>query len=151
MLTATAHGRLGRDVELRYTPEGKAVAELALACNYGRKGEDGNYPTQWVRASLWDKQAEALAEYLTKGKGLVLILRDVHVREFDGKNGPSYSLEGTVVNLEFAAGERAEGGGQAARATAPAPRQEQRPQQRPAARPPAQSTGFDDMDSDIPY
>jgi single-strand DNA-binding protein len=149
MLTATAHGRLGRDVELRYTPEGKAVAELALACNYGRRGEDGNYPTQWVRASLWDKQAEALAEYLTKGKGLVLVLRDVNVRQFDGKNGPSYSLEGTVVSLEFAAGERAEGGGQAARA--PAPAQAPRPQQRQEQRPPAPSTGFDDMDDDIPF
>ena len=145
MLTATAHGRLGRDVELRYTPEGKAVAELALACNYGRKDKEGKYPTQWVRATVWDKQAEALAPHLTKGTGLVLILRDVNVREYQSeRTGKGYALEGVVIGLEFAAGQPAE------RSAAPAQRQ-QAPQRQAPAPQSRGSTGFDDMDDDIPF
>jgi hypothetical protein len=42
-------GRLGRDAELRYTPNGDAVCNLALACEYGRKGQDGKRPTPMDR------------------------------------------------------------------------------------------------------
>ena len=59
--------RIGRDAEIRHTAGGDAVASLSLAFTYGRKGEDGKRPTQWVDASLWGKRAEALAQYLTKG------------------------------------------------------------------------------------
>ena len=59
--------RLGRDAEIRTTSQGDSVATLALAFSYGRKGSDGNRPTQWVDAALWGKRAEALAPYLTKG------------------------------------------------------------------------------------
>lgn len=145
MLTMTAHGRLGRDVELRRTPGGDAVAELALACNYGRKGDDGRKPTQWVRATLWGKQAEALAPYLTKGKGLVLVLDDVNVREYQSKSGTGHSLEGRVIGLEFTGAGSSEAEAPAARPapTRPAPARSPAPQ-RPA-------TGFDDMNDDIPF
>ena len=60
-------GRIGRDVELRYTPSGDAVCNIALAVDYGRKGQDGKRPTQWYEVSLWGKRAEALQPYLLKG------------------------------------------------------------------------------------
>jgi single-strand DNA-binding protein len=102
MLHATAHGRIGRDTELRYTPDGTAVADIAIGCNYGRKGEDGKKPTQWIKATLWGKQAEALAEYLTKGKGVVAMLSDVNVRQYKSQDGtPGSSLEGRVDAIEF--------------------------------------------------
>jgi single-strand DNA-binding protein len=145
MLHATAHGRIGRDTELRYTPDGTAVADIAIGCNYGRKGEDGKKPTQWIKATLWGKQAEALAEYLTKGKGVVAMLSDVNVRQYKSQDGtPGSSLEGRVDAIEFTgAGPREEA------APAPAPA---RPAARPAAKPAARApTGFDDMDSDIPF
>ena len=152
MLNAIAHGRIGRDVELRFIPSGEAVADLAIACNYGRKGEDGNYPTQWVKATLWGKQAEALAPYLTKGKGVVVILQDVHIEEYEGKNGKGSSLVRRVSNIEFAAGSPRDDA-----APAPAPRAQARtPAPAPirgegAAARAIHGGGFDDMDLDIPF
>ncbi|WP_262405552.1 single-stranded DNA-binding protein [Pseudomonas fluorescens] len=67
MPTLTDIGRLGRDAELRYTPNGDAVCNLALACEYARKGQDGKRPPQWIDATLWGKQAETMAPYLLKG------------------------------------------------------------------------------------
>ena len=68
MAHITGAFRLGRDAELRYTPgKNEPVINLALAFNWGQKGEDGNRPSQWIEASLWGKRAEALAPYLLKG------------------------------------------------------------------------------------
>ena len=69
--------RIGRDAEIRHTAGGDAVASLSLAFTYGRKGEDGKRPTQWVDASLWGKRAEALAQYLTKGSLVAVTPEDV--------------------------------------------------------------------------
>lgn len=130
--------RLGRDAEIRTTSNGEQVATLALAFSYGRKGSDGKRPTQWVDAALWGKRAEALAPYLLKGGLVSVSLEDVHVETFEGKNGPGHKLAARVVDVELA------GGGERTAAPAPAPR--------PAPRPPASaSSGFDDMDSDIPF
>jgi single-strand DNA-binding protein len=75
----TALARLGRDAEVRHTPKGEAVANLALAINYGRKGSDGNRPTQWVEASLWGARAESLAPHLMKGKLLYVVIEEPHI------------------------------------------------------------------------
>ena len=91
--------RLGRDAELRTTRQGESVATLALAFSYGRKGSDGNRPTQWVDAALWGKRAEALAPYLTKGGLVSVVLEDVHIETFDGKNGPGHKLAARVVDV----------------------------------------------------
>lgn len=93
--------RIGKDAELRYTPGGKAVANISLAYNYGQKGQDGNRPTQWVEATLWDKQAERLATYLLKGAVFNVICRDVHIETYEGKNGTGSKLVGTIADIEF--------------------------------------------------
>jgi single-strand DNA-binding protein len=143
--------RLGRDAELRYTQgqNSQAVINLALAFNYGRKGDDGNRPTQWVDASLWGPRAEKLAEYLVKGQAVYVVVDDVHVETYEGRNGTGHKLVGTVSTLEFAGPPPEQGQGQQRqqRAPAPAPRQ-----QRQAPAPQSRgSTGFDDMDDDIPF
>jgi single-strand DNA-binding protein len=138
MLTMTVHGRLGRDAELR-DANGTSVADLAIACNYGRKGEDGKKPTQWVRASLWGKQAEAMLDYLTKGKGLVAILSDVHVRSYNKNDGtPATSLEGRVDQIAFTGA----GPSEAAKPAAPPP---------PPPKPKPKAAGDDFDDDDIPF
>lgn len=138
MLNAIAHGRIGRDAELRRTPDGTAVAELAIACDYGRKGQDGKKPAQWLRASLWGKQAEALAPYLTKGKGVCVVVSDLHVREFKKQDGTtSTALEGRVDQIDFT--------GAGPRDDAQAPAQQQRPAPQ---RPPAPAEAFRDNDFD---
>ena len=45
-------GRIGRDAELRYTPNGDAVCNIPVAVDYGRKGQDGKRPTQWYDVTL---------------------------------------------------------------------------------------------------
>ena len=136
--------RLGRDAELRRTQGGDAVCSLSLAFNYGRKGQDGNKPTQWVEGTLWGKQAEALEQYLLKGKLLCVTIDEPHIETFEGRNGPGHKLTGRISSLEFAGG----GEGQQ-RQAAPAQAPAQRPA--PAPAPAAAPGGFADMDDSIPF
>ena len=63
-------GNLGADAELRYTGGGMAVANFRIATTEVWKDKDGQKQeqTEWHRISLWGKQAEAVAQYLVKGK-----------------------------------------------------------------------------------
>ena len=132
--------RLGRDAELRTTQSGDAVASLSLAMDYraGREKE-----TQWVDGALWGKMAETLTQYLVKGKLVCVTLDDVHIEEFQRRDGTAGTkLVGRVSKLELAGGGRDDG-----ERTAP-PAQRQAP--KPA--PKASASGFDDMDdSDPPF
>ncbi len=101
----TGLARLGRDAELRYIPSGEAVASLALAFNHGKKQADGSRETQWVEASLWGKQAEVLAQYLTKGTLLSVVIDAPHIQTYDRKDGgQGVKLVGRIMNVEFAGG-----------------------------------------------
>lgn len=141
MAVLTGLFTLGRDAEIRVTQGGTTVVQLAVAYNYGRKGEDGKKPSQWVRASMFGKQAETLAPYLTKGKQVSLVIRDLHIATFQKQDGSTgTSLEGVADFDDFARGPKQEG-------AAPAPRPA--PAQPPAQR--AAGSGFDDMDDDIPF
>lgn len=93
--------RIGRDAEVRYTPQGEAVCNLSLAVNYGKKGGDGNRPTQWIDASLWGKQAEALAPYLTKGSVHCFVLSDIHIETYQGQSGQGHKLSARVDSVEL--------------------------------------------------
>jgi single-strand DNA-binding protein len=89
-------GNLGRDAELRYTPGGAPVATLNLATTEvwndkasGQKQEK----TEWHRIVLWGKSAEALSEYLTKGKQIYVEGR-LQTRKWQDKDGnDKYSTE----------------------------------------------------------
>lgn len=134
---------LGRDAETRTTQGGTTVVQLAVAYNYGRKGDDGKKPSQWVRASMFGKQAEALAPHLTKGKQVSLVIRDLHIATFQKQDGSTgTSLDGVADFDDFARGQPQ---GDAAPRPAPAPR--------PVPPPPAPSagSGFDDFESDVPF
>ena len=126
--------RLGKDTELRYTKDGKAVASLSLAFNYGLKDKDGERPTQWVDASLWNDRATKLTQYLTKGTLLFVQLDDVHVETYTKKDGGTgTSLRAMVGKLEFAGGKRDS-------------------EEKPAAAQPAKETApKDDFEDDIPF
>lgn len=135
--------RIGRDAELRHLTSGTAVCNVALAYNYGKKGDDNNRPTQWIEAAIFDKRAEALAPMLLKGAQHVFHLSDLHIETYEGKNGPGTKLVGRVDDVELT--DR--------RDAPPAPRQAaQRPAQ-PARQAPRPASGFDDLDDDgsIPF
>lgn len=72
MNVATISGNLGKEIELRYTPSGKAVAKGSLAVKGSYKDSSGEYPTNWINFIAWGKVAEILSSYTQKGDKLVL-------------------------------------------------------------------------------
>lgn len=142
MTTLSVVGRLGRDTELRYTPSGQQVVNLAVAYNYGRKNEEGRRPTQWVDAVLWGEQAARLQPYLLKGTGVEMVLRDVHVEEYQRHDHTvGHRLTGTVVHFEFAPTQR----------SGDSPAAPARPASTPRPAAPANGPGGDGFDDEIPF
>ena len=138
-MKANGLARIGRDAEIRYTPGGAAVANVSLAFTYGKKGDDGKRPTQWVDASLWGQRAESLAPYIKKGGQIVAYLEDVSIQTYvKGDGTQATKMVARLVDLEFVSG-----GEQAS--------SQPKPQPRPQAAPQSQGSGFDDFDSDIPF
>jgi len=93
--------RLGRDAEVRYTPQGDAVANLSLAVTVYDKTAENNRGTQWIDASIWGKQAESLAQYLVKGSLHCFTLSDMRIEEYEGRNGTGHKLVARVDNVEL--------------------------------------------------
>jgi single-strand DNA-binding protein len=67
-------GNLGRDPELRYTPQGDAVTSFSVATSRRWTGRDGQpvEETIWFRVSVWGKHAEACNQYLSKGRQVLV-------------------------------------------------------------------------------
>lgn len=79
-------GRLTKDPELRYTPNGVAVATFTLAVDRMRKNAQGERETDFINIVVWQKQAENVANYLSKGK-LAAVDGRLQIRSFDGQDG----------------------------------------------------------------
>ena len=96
-------GNLGRDPELRYTPQGTPVCSFSLATNERRKDKSGEFQdhTTWFRVTLWDKKAEIAAQYLTKGKPVYIEGR-LRMDEYTDRDGKQRStLEVTGTDMQF--------------------------------------------------
>ncbi len=90
-------GNLTRDVELRTTPSGIAVATFNIAIN-GKKKDD---PAMFVRVTAWRQLGENCNRYLTKGKK-VFVSGPVSVSTYTAKDGTTRaSLEVTAEDVEF--------------------------------------------------
>jgi len=138
--------RLGRDAEARALPSGEIVVNLALAFNYGKKGQDGSRPSQWIDASMWGERASKIAPYLLKGNQVVVHLSDLHIETYQGQNGPGSD------DVELVSSQQAPQQQQPQR-QAPQPQRQPAPQRQApqqAYQAPAPS-GFDDADMDIPF
>jgi single-strand DNA-binding protein len=136
--------RLGRDAEVRYLPDGTAVANLSLAYICGQKKQGEQYaPSQWIDASLWGKQAEALAQYLTKGSVHCFCLADVRMETYQGQNGEGVKLVARVDNVEL--------GPRVGESQGSAPAPAQRPAAGAPAPRPAQTLPASVDDDDIPF
>ena len=173
-------GNLGRDPEVRYTPSGSAVCNVGIATTRNWKNKDSGErqeETEWHRVVFFDRLAEIAGEYLKKGRPVYVEGR-LRTRKWTDKDGvEKYTTEVYAEQMQLLGG-REDGGGssggagssnrgedhgnsgepEAARndARAEAPRRAAPPQRAPApapaARPaPKSSTGFDDMDDDIPF
>lgn len=100
----TIVGHLGRDPELRYTPQGTAVANFSIATTEKRKGEDGTETTTWFRVTVFGKQAEIAQQYLSKGKQVYVEGR-LKLNEYTDRDGNKRSsLEVTADNFQMLGG-----------------------------------------------
>lgn len=152
-------GNCGRDPEIRYLPSGQAVANVSVATSSKRKDKNTGETieeTQWHRVTFFDRLAEIAGEYVKKGRPIYIEGR-LKYGKFTNKDGVEQNtcdiiatemqLLGSREGMGGPAGDD-DAGGAPRRAPAPASRPAAPAAAKPAAKP---STGFDDMDDDIPF
>jgi single-strand DNA-binding protein len=106
-------GNLGRDPELRYTPQGTPVCSFTMATNERRKDKTGEMQdhTTWFRITLWGRQAETASQYLTKGRPVYIEGR-LRVEEWTDRDGkPRHTLEIHATEMQFIGGRGDDAGG----------------------------------------
>ncbi len=106
-------GNLGRDPEMRYTPDGRSVTTFTVATNETWTDNDGQRQkrTTWWRVTAWGRTAEACNEYLSKGRTVLVEGRlnpDPETggpRVWTGRDGePRASYELTALVVKFLGG-----------------------------------------------
>ena len=100
-------GNLTRDPELRYTPQGTAVADLRLAVTTvrGRSGSERKEETLFIDCTVWDRQAETCSEYLAKGRPVLVEGRLIEDQWQDKETGERRSrIKVYVQNVQFLGG-----------------------------------------------
>jgi len=139
MNSITISGQLGRDAEQRYLPNGDAVLSFSVADSQGK-----DKATIWWNCSIFGKRGESLSQYLTKGQS-VTVVGNVFQREYTDKDGNKRtSIDVRVNDVALQGGKR--------EANNDAPRQAPSHDAAKARQlPPRPASGFDDMDSDIPF
>lgn len=133
-------GNLGRDPELRYTPQGTPVCSFSLATNERRKDKttgENNDITTWFRVTLWGRQAETASQYLEKGRPVYIEGR-LRVEEWTDRDGKQrHALEVHGTDMQFIGGGNSE-------------RSEARPA--PAGKAPQDAPPDNDLnDDDVPF
>jgi single-strand DNA-binding protein len=143
-------GRLGRDPEVRFTPDGAACANFSIAVGESWKDKgtgEKQERTEWVRCVAWRQLAEIIGEYLKKGSQ-IYVSGKLQTRKWTDKEGAErYTTEVVVDRMQMLGSKRdaGEAGGD---------REERAPQKREPATTAAggkTSGKFDDMDDDIPF
>jgi single-strand DNA-binding protein len=152
-------GNLGKDPEVRYAPSGSAICNVTIATSRqwkdktsGEKQEE----TEWHRVVFYDRLAEIAGEFLKKGRPVYVEGR-LKTRKWTDKDGvEKYTTEIVADQMQLLGSREGMGGaedgtgysrpaGGESRGATPRP-------SAPAAKPAAKSsTGFDDMDDDIPF
>jgi single-strand DNA-binding protein len=178
-------GNLGKDPEVRYTPNGAAICNIGIATTRSWKDKTSGEKveeTEWHRVVFYDRLAEIAGEYLKKGRPVYVEGR-LKTRKWQDKDGvEKYTTEIVADNMQLLGGRDGEGsggggsraasggnaggnaggggggyqGGGDDRGESSSQQYSQRPAApaaRPAANKPAakSSTGFEDMDDDIPF
>lgn len=89
-------GNLGREPEMRYTPDGKPIATFSVATSRNRRDPNGNWmdETEWHRIVAWDRLAETASQYLHKGSKVYVEGR-IQSRKYTDNQG----VERTVYEI----------------------------------------------------
>lgn len=158
-------GNLGRDPEVRYMPNGEAVANFSIATTDNWKDKSGQRQerTEWHNIVMYRRLAEIAGEYLKKGRPVYIEGR-LQTRKWQTKEGQDrYTTEIIADQMQMLGGRDGGGGGGASYDggddfnqdySQSAPRQQAAPAQQrpaPAAAPKPAGSGFDDFEDDIPF
>lgn len=150
-------GNLTRDPEIKYTPKGTAVADIAIAVNRTYTGPDGQKKEEvtYIDVVLWERLAELAGEYLKKGRPVFIegrLQMDTWDDKATGQKRSKLRVRGEIMQFlgsrdggggaPSGGSDDEEGGGYTRQAPSP------RPAPRPAQRPPQPQ--HDDGD-DIPF
>ena len=95
-------GRLTRDPDLRYTPNGVAVSNFTIACNRPFKNKDtGESEADFINCVVWRKTAESLANYMKKGS-MIGVDGKLQSRTYDDKDGKKvFVTEVLAESIQF--------------------------------------------------
>lgn len=154
-------GNLGRDPEVRYTPNGSAVCNVTVATSRARKNKESGEKTEdteWHRIVFFDKLAEIAGEYLKKGRSVYVEGR-LQTRKWTDKDGvEKFTTEIVATEMQMlgsregmgggSSDDGGNGGGYERAAPASRPAAGGAPSGKPASKP---ASGFSDMDDDIPF
>lgn len=138
-------GNCGRDPEVRYMPDGKAVANISIATTSRRKDKntgDTIEDTQWHRVTLYERLAEICSEYVKKGKPVYVEGRLKYGKYTDKDGVEKNTCDIVATELQLLGGRDD--------AEKPAPRQSA-PRPAPTRQAPKPAGDFSDMDSDVPW
>ena len=100
MNTVAQIGRLTKDIEVKYTHNGKSVARFTLAVNSRHKKQDGTYDTHFFNCVIWDKAATNLAKFTKKGS-LIGVSGMLQSRSYDKDGQRVYVTEILVENFDL--------------------------------------------------
>ncbi|QOG50144.1 single-stranded DNA-binding protein [Neisseria gonorrhoeae] len=165
-------GRLGRDPEVRYMPNGEAVCNFSVATSETWNDRNGQRVerTEWHNITMYRKLAEIAGQYLKKG-GLVYLEGRIQSRKYQGKDGIERTAYDIVANeMKMLGGRNENSGGApydegygqnqeayqrpAQQSRQPAPDAPSHPQEAPAAprrQPVLTAAPVEDIDDDIPF
>ncbi len=146
-------GRMGKDPEVRYMPNGDAVCNFSVATTERWKDKTSGEikeETTWHRVSAWGRQAEVVGQYMHKGS-LLYVEGKMTARKYTDKDG--HERESWEIRMQDMKMLEPKGTNDQQRQQQPGQPQRQAPQpgQQPAQRSQADGSGFDDMDDDIPF
>lgn len=149
-------GNLGKDPEMKYTPQGSPITTFSLAVSRARKTPEGEWKdeTEWFRIVAWQKLAETCNEYLRKGSKVYIEGR-LQTRKWEGQDGQPREIVEVVANEMVLLDSRQPAGAGAGNFGSQG-YSEERSAPRSAGAPAGGSfsNGYDDMDTDaddIPF
>ena len=98
-------GRLAADPQMRQTQAGKSVCSFRIACDRGRKDANGQNQTDWLDVVAWDKTADFVSRYFSKGS-MIAVTGRLQSRNYQDKNGNNRTAIEIVANQVSFSGEK---------------------------------------------
>ena len=138
-------GRLGRDPETRYMPNGEAVCNFSVATSESWKDQSGQRQEriEWHNITMYRRLAEIAGQYLKKGSQVYLEGK-IQTRKYTDKNGVERTAYGIIANeMKMLGGGNSEQQAQSAQAETPTPPRHQAPA--------APAAPAEDIDDDVPF